>query len=217
MLTTACASWDEILATGPAPDPWPAYQSGSLTDRELLLRAQSNDWRLNPWEAGFLRDISQRIYRGCTLSAKQRAKLEQIAFNERRMTERVAFPSSLAFLDAQHEELDSKVRDLGTLHNGADGESVMFQVRHILKLLRDHTIQEEHAMETLGYSELALHKKYHENVLASVETMFEFFTPASMLEYREAIASYLQNRLSEEMLVDRLFAKFLKEQGIKCG
>jgi len=133
------------------------------------------------------------------------------------MTERLSFPSSLAFLDAQHEELNFKVQDLGTLHSGADAESVMSQVRHILKLLREHTAQEEHAMESHGYSELALHKKYHENVLASVETMFEFFTPASMLEYREAIASYLQNRLSEEMLVDRLFARFLEERAIKGG
>jgi hemerythrin-like metal-binding protein len=104
----------------------------------------------------------------------------------------VSFPSSLEFLDAQHDELNSKMRDLGKLRSGRDDEKVMSQVRHILKLLREHTMQEEHAMASHGYPDLELHKKYHENVLASVETMFEFFPP--MLEYREAIANYLQNR-----------------------
>ena len=63
------------------------------------------------------------------------------------MTQRVAFPSSLGFLDAQHEELDLKMRDLANLQSSADSESVMSQVRHILKLLKEHTTQEEHAME----------------------------------------------------------------------
>jgi hemerythrin len=67
------------------------------------------------------------------------------------MSERVSFPSSLAFLDAQHEELDLRIRELGKLQSGADGESVASEIRHILKLLKEHTNQEEQAMENHGY------------------------------------------------------------------
>ena len=106
MLTTASTTWDELLS--PHPQPPPVQADAGLTDRELLLRAQSHDWRLNPWESDFLRDISQRIYRGYTLSAKTagEARTDRLQMTEKTMM------STASLLETDFELVKREMRKI---------------------------------------------------------------------------------------------------------
>ncbi len=124
------------------------------------------------------------------------------------MTWRVGYPDRVRFLDDEHEALAQKLQDVKT-STGAD-RSPKFEARKLLKMLREHTDNEKDIMESSNYPEQKLHEKHHEVFLESVETILEFYDQASMLEHRESIVKHIEDRLSEEMLDDRLVAKFLR-------
>ena len=127
------------------------------------------------------------------------------------MSQRVGFPTRFKALDDQHDALIMRVRQLTRSMTDGGGTNFRTQVQQLVRLLRKHAAQEERAMEIHNYPELKLHKKYHEDLLGTLETILTFFDPQSMRVHKKAIAKHIQNKLSEEMLVDRLFAKFLAQ------
>lgn len=128
------------------------------------------------------------------------------------MTWRVGYPDRVRFLDDEHEALVQKLKDIKTSTGAGEDRNPKIEARKLLKMLREHTDNEKDIMESSNYPEQKLHRKHHEVLLESVETILELYDHASMLEHRESIVEHIESRLSEEMLVDRLLAKFLRTQ-----
>ncbi len=126
------------------------------------------------------------------------------------MTWRIGYPEKFRFLDDEHEALFQKLQDVKTSTGAGEDRSPKIEALKFLQMLREHIDNEDYMMERSNYPEQKLHKKHHEVLLESVETILEFYDQASMLEHRENIVKHIEDRLSEEMLVDRLVAKFLR-------
>lgn len=126
------------------------------------------------------------------------------------MTWRAGYQDGYRFLDDEHEALAQKLQDVKTPTGAGEGRSPKFETLKLLNLLRQHMDNEEDIMKSSNYPERKLHKKHHEILLGSVETILEFYDAASMLEHRESIVKHIEGRLSEEMIEDRLLAKFLR-------
>ncbi len=126
------------------------------------------------------------------------------------MTWKVGYPDRFRFLDDQHEALAQQLQDVKTSTRAGEDRGPKFETLKFLQMLREHTDKEEDIMKSSNYPEQKLHKKHHEVLLESVETILEFYDHASMLEHRESIVKHIESRLSEERLVDRLVAKFLR-------
>ncbi len=128
------------------------------------------------------------------------------------MTWRVGYPDRFRFLDDEHEALAQKLQEVKTSTGAGEDRDPKFETLKFLQMLREHIDNEEDIMESSNYPEQKLHRKHHEVLLESVETILELYDHASMLEHRESIVEHIESRLSEEMLVDRLLAKFLRTQ-----
>ena len=126
------------------------------------------------------------------------------------MTWRTGYPDRFRFLDDEHEALAQKLQDVKTSTGAGEDQDPKYETLKFLQMLREHIDHEEDIMESSNYPEQQLHKKHHEVLLESVETILEFYDAASMLEHRESIVKHFENRLTEEGLEDRRLAKFLR-------
>lgn len=126
------------------------------------------------------------------------------------MTWRVGYPDRFRFLDDEHEALAKQLQNVKSSTGAGEDRSPKSETLKFLQMLREHLDNEEDMMESSDYPEQQLHKKHHEVLLESIETILEFYDKASMLAHRESIVKHIEDRLSEEMLVDRVVAKFLR-------
>ncbi len=125
------------------------------------------------------------------------------------MSWRVGFPPEFSFLDDEHEDIG---RSLDALNEalGEDAERNFGPLAvGILHKLRMHARHEEEVMKRLEYPEGDLHEKYHEALIETVALILEFFDRRNVARYGERIRKHIENKLSEEIFVDRLLAEFL--------
>lgn len=122
------------------------------------------------------------------------------------------YPESFRFLDEEHAEIGAMVAALKSAADSNSEENPALLSRRMLKKIADHTSREEELMKTHAYPERELHQKYHQHMLHSIELVLQLFNRKGMAEHGVAISKHIQNKISEEMFVDRLFADFLAEQ-----
>ena len=122
------------------------------------------------------------------------------------------YPERFRFLDDEHEALVQALEDFKSSTAAGLGRGPKAKALRILSLLRAHIKNEEDVMKNCDYPEVDLHKKHHEVLLDSFWMVLEFFDREAMLEHRERIVNYIEGRLSEEMFIDRLLAKFLRDR-----
>ena len=126
------------------------------------------------------------------------------------MTWEAGFPKKYAFLDEEHAELARALQDLQASTGLGDDPSPRLKALQFMNLLKEHMKNEEDLMESLGYPDHSLHKVHHETLLDSVQCIINLFDNSSIAAFRENIVTHIENRLSEEMLVDSQFAAFLR-------
>ena len=126
------------------------------------------------------------------------------------MTWEAGFPEKYAFLDEEHAALARALRDLQESTGLGEDPSPRLKALQFTKLLKEHTKNEEDLMESLGYPDRSLHEVHHEILLDSVQCIIDLFDNSSITAFRESIVTHIENRLSEEMLVDSQFAAFLR-------
>ena len=122
------------------------------------------------------------------------------------------FPERFGFLDEEHLELGVMVTALDNAASSAGEQNPALATRRLLKKLNEHISHEEEVMRECAYPELELHQKHHQHVIHSIELILQLFNRKGMAEHGAMIAKHLENKMSEEMFIDRLFAEFLNEQ-----
>ena len=132
-----------------------------------------------------------------------------------RMDWTAGYPDAYRYLDEEHAEIGAM---LATLSNALanDDESPALVSRRLFNKIADHTAREEELMQTSGYPERDLHAKYHQHVIHSIELVLQLFNRKGMAEHGAAIARHIENKMAEEMFVDRLFAEFLAARDVSA-
>ena len=125
------------------------------------------------------------------------------------MSWRVGYPEEYRFLDDEHQALFDRLEGLRSFPEHAEDRSIKIEALDILKSLKRHIEAEEKAMAATEYPESELHRKYHKLSVDSFETVLEMFDQSFVTEHRVLIADHIENRLAEEIFVDRLFANYL--------
>jgi hemerythrin-like metal-binding protein len=124
------------------------------------------------------------------------------------------YPESFRFLDDEHAEIGVMLAKLSNALTSGD-ESPVLVSKRLFNKITEHTSHEEELMRTCDYPERQLHTKYHEHVIHSIELILQMFNQKGMAEHGQMIAKHIENKMAEEMFVDRLFAEFLAARGTR--
>ena len=125
------------------------------------------------------------------------------------------YPESFRFLDEEHAEIGAMLATLSDALMSGD-ESPALVSKRLFNKIAEHTSHEEALMQTCDYPERELHAKYHQHVIHSIELILKMFNRKGMAEHGQMIAKHIENKMSEEMFVDRLFAEFLAARGTQA-
>ncbi len=119
------------------------------------------------------------------------------------------YPERFRFLDEEHAEIGAMLAALRSVSGPEGEENPMLVSRRLFKKIAEHASHEEDLMKKYDYPEQELHEKYHQHVIHSIELILQLFNRKGMAEHGAAIARHIENKMSEEMFVDHLFAEFL--------
>lgn len=127
----------------------------------------------------------------------------------RKMSWRVGFPGEFRHLDDEHEEIVSMLESMrANVKSGHDREARASGMR-ILSKFRDHAKSQDKVMHDRGFPERELHNAYHRHVITTLDTILRLFDHGRMGQHGLDVVRHIENRLSEEIFVDRLLADFL--------
>lgn len=127
------------------------------------------------------------------------------------MSWQVGYPEKYQYLDDEHVEMAAKLQELRDVV-ATDGEETARRLTiNIARMLRTHIRKEDQLMQTFDYPERELHKAYHAVLIDTLTYVLQSFDHKSMAEYGGSIAQHIENKLSEEVFVDGLFAEYLRE------
>jgi hemerythrin-like metal-binding protein len=118
------------------------------------------------------------------------------------------YPEPFRFLDDEHAEIGAMLAKLSDTLTSGD-ESPVLVSKRLFNKITEHTSHEEELMQTYDYPERELHAKYHQHVIHSIDLILQLFNRKGMAEHGRMIAKHIENKMAEEMFVDRLFAEFL--------
>lgn len=124
----------------------------------------------------------------------------------------------VALIDEQHKKWIEHIHDVQAAIEARQG---MTQIASTLDFLIDYTrfhfSTEEKSMAETGYSERGSHRAKHEELKETLDDLIRDFREDGVTErLSEAMGTFLANWLRNHILVvDRAFAGFLKEKGIR--
>ena len=131
------------------------------------------------------------------------------------MSWQVGYPDAFRYLDDEHEDIGVALQSLRGALEAPDERSPKLLMSSIMDKLRTHMAHEEEVMKAHAYPELELHEKHHQLLTETIEMIMQFFDARSMVDHGESIVNHIENKLSEEIFVDHLFADYLRNQAGK--
>ena len=127
------------------------------------------------------------------------------------MSLQVGYPEKFKYLDDEHEAISAKLQELRDVV-ATDGEETARRLAiDVARMLREHVRNEDRLMLTFDYPERELHGAYHAVLIDTLTYVLQSFDHKSMAEYGTSIAQHIENKLSEEIFVDGLFAEYLRK------
>ncbi|MDJ0949175.1 MAG: hypothetical protein QNJ94_09655 [Alphaproteobacteria bacterium] len=127
------------------------------------------------------------------------------------MSWRVGYPERFSYLDDEHEDLGSRLNALKRVSDGDETGDAKSLAMDVFVKLGLHIKTEEKIMQEFEYPERDLHEKSHQHLLDSIKTVLEFLDRESASRHRTLVAKHIENRILEELFLDRLLAEFLSE------
>ena len=122
---------------------------------------------------------------------------------------RVGYADDYRFLDDEHEEMGAMLAAMKREQSAVETPVLRSLAVRFLTALKEHSRNEEKVMKQCEFGDYELHKAYHDHVLGALEIILAHFDRHSMPTYRDQITRHLENKLSEETLLDRSLATFL--------
>lgn len=127
------------------------------------------------------------------------------------MAWRGGYPEKYKYLDDEHQALAAELQALRETA-ASDGEaSTREHLIEIARMFRSHVGKENSLMQTSAYPDRKHHVEYHAALVDTLSYLIEFFDQHSVARYGTDIAQHIENKLAEELFIDRLFAEYLCE------
>lgn len=129
------------------------------------------------------------------------------------MAWRVGYPGKFAGFDDMHEEMGKILREMREAQSPERATNLGTLSIRLLGRFKFHCREEERAMDNLNYPGREVHKKHHQCTADAIETIISLLDAMTMQDRRQAIVAHIENRLSEEVLVDHAFVDFIVNTG----
>lgn len=113
-------------------------------------------------------------------------------------------------MDRQHQKLAVMVNQYQDAINAGKGDDAAAGIlRQIVADTQAHFFAEEQLMAQYGYPDLALHKKFHADLIAQVGRMVEKLKNGEMVSPAR-VAAFLKDWLNNHILgTDKLYGQFI--------
>lgn len=113
-------------------------------------------------------------------------------------------------MDCQHQKLALLVNQYqDVIHAGKSNDVAAGILRQIAADTQAHFVAEEQLMAQYGYPDLAMHKKFHADLIVQVGRMVDKLTNGEMVSPAR-VAAFLKDWLNNHILgTDKLYGQFI--------
>ncbi len=126
-----------------------------------------------------------------------------------------SYSVGIAKIDEQHKKLFALVNELyEAMHAGKAADIIGKVFASLLDYTRTHFADEERLLSVNGYSDLAAHKKLHEDLTKQVADLADKFKQTGVAPSIQ-VSSFLRDWLKNHILgTDKKYAPFLNAKGV---